>query len=311
MSAARTAFSVSLNIVAAVALILVNKKAVFEVANFHFGTALTIMHFLFTWACCVAAAACGTFEPKMLDIVQIFKLSLVFSSYILFQNMSLVHNSVGFYQIMKIANTPAILIMEYILYGKKQGYRVLVSLVVICFGIFAAVFTEPKLNLVGTIHAVLAVLFNSLYTIWGKHKQDELKCNSPQLLLFQAPVSAAFLLVPLFFDKFGGLITYSPSTTGIMFISISCLTAAVVNLSFFWMVGRTNAITANVVGYVKTVFVFLGGFVLFADALTLQNMVGITITLVGSAVFMWAQMKDNDDATKQKMLDQEGDPQSP
>jgi len=287
----RTAYSVAFNIVAAVALILVNKKAVFEIADFRFGTALTMVHFLWTWVLCMLLCSAGLFEHKRLDMREILKISLVFSSYLLFQNLSLVYNSVGFYQIMKIANTPTILIMEYLLYKKQQSSRVLWTLLVVCLGIAVAVFTEPELNFVGAIHALLAVMFNSLYTIWGKHKQDELRCNAPQLLLYQAPTAAAMLLVPLMFDNFGGLLAYEPDPVGIGCILASCALAGFVNLSFFWMVARTSPITANVVGYVKTVFVFVGGFFLFADALSFQNVIGIVITLLGSALFMWAQME--------------------
>eukprot|EP00668_Euglena_longa_P048280 GGOE01065348.1.p1 GENE.GGOE01065348.1~~GGOE01065348.1.p1 ORF type:complete len:336 (+),score=96.36 GGOE01065348.1:45-1010(+) len=292
MSSSRTAFSITINIIAAVSVILVNKKAVFDIAKFHFGTALTMMHFVWTWILCLILCGTGLFERKRLDMMEIFKISVVFSSYLLFQNLSLVYNSVGFYQIMKIANTPAILIMEYFLYGKRQHPRVLWALVVVCTGIGAAVFTEPKLNFIGAIHATLAVMFNSLYTIWGKHKQVELQCNSPQLLLYQAPVAAGLLLFPLVFDDMQGFLSYEFTPTSLVCIASSCLLAGLVNLSFFWMVARTNPITANVVGYLKTVFVFLGGFVLFADALTLQNLIGITITLLGSAIFMWSQMQD-------------------
>eukprot|EP00667_Euglena_gracilis_P013244 EG_transcript_13657 len=292
MSSLRTAFSITINVIAAVSVILVNKKAVFDIAKFHFGTALTMMHFVWTWILCLMLCGAGVFERKRLDMLEIFKISLVFSSYLLFQNLSLVYNSVGFYQIMKIANTPAILIMEYWLYGKRQHPRVLWALLIVCAGIGAAVFTEPKLNFVGAIHATLAVMFNSLYTIWGKHKQVELKCNSPQLLLYQAPVAAGLLLFPMMFDNMQGFLAYEYTNISLACIVCSCLLAGLVNLSFFWMVARTSPITANVVGYLKTVFVFLGGFLLFADELTLQNMIGITITLLGSAVFMWAQSLD-------------------
>lgn len=44
MSSLRTAFSITINVIAAVSVILVNKKAVFDIAKFHFGVLVRPSH---------------------------------------------------------------------------------------------------------------------------------------------------------------------------------------------------------------------------------------------------------------------------
>eukprot|EP01012_Entosiphon_sulcatum_P018854 TRINITY_DN23653_c0_g1_i1.p1 TRINITY_DN23653_c0_g1~~TRINITY_DN23653_c0_g1_i1.p1 ORF type:complete len:305 (+),score=74.62 TRINITY_DN23653_c0_g1_i1:426-1340(+) len=281
--------SIATNVASSVGLILVNKQLVFNVAQFHFGTALTIIHFACTFLICLGAGFTGFFELRRLPLFEVLKISVAFCGYVLFQNLSLAYNSIGFYQIMKIANTPTILLLERLLFGRQQPLRVLWSLSVVCLGIFVAVFTDTQLNLVGTAFALLAVVFNSLYTIWGKSKMTELACGPAQLLVWQSGVSAVLLLVPLCMENLAELLRYEVTVNTVTGIGISSCLAALVNFSFFWMVGETSAITTNVMGYVKTVGVFVGGFVLFRDTLTFQNVSGIMVTLFGVAVYTWAK----------------------
>ena len=48
----------------------------------------------------------------------------------------------------------------------------------------------PQVSTVGLFWAVLAIIANSTYTIWGQTKQRELGVEPMQLLLYQAPLSA-------------------------------------------------------------------------------------------------------------------------
>ena len=56
--------------------------------------------------------------------------------------------------------------------------------------------------LTGTVYAIAAIVVTSHYQIWVGTEQKTLECNSQQLLLYQAPVSAMMLLftIPVFDD---------------------------------------------------------------------------------------------------------------
>jgi solute carrier family 35 protein E3 len=48
----------------------------------------------------------GVYKPKELSHAQVFPISLAFCIHIVFNNLSLQYNSVGFYQVMKVLTSP-------------------------------------------------------------------------------------------------------------------------------------------------------------------------------------------------------------
>ena len=49
----------------------------------------------------------------------------------------------GFYQIMKVANTPAVIVLEFFMFGRRQEPRIILSVVVICGGVGVDVAAGP------------------------------------------------------------------------------------------------------------------------------------------------------------------------
>lgn len=103
-------------------------------------------------------------------------ISFAFCGYVVFNNLSLMYNSVSFYQVYqilfitkkkvsKIACTPVIIAVQWFLYKQKTSVQTWISLIPVCLGIFITVVTDMELNLLGSFMAGLAVLSNSMYTI--------------------------------------------------------------------------------------------------------------------------------------------------
>jgi solute carrier family 35 protein E3 len=280
-----------LNVVSSVGVIFINKQLVFVSAHFTFGTALTIVHFVVTFAGCVAFAYGGFFEPKKMDILRVLPISLAFCGYVAFNNMSLLTNSVSVYQISKIMCTPLIVAVEMFQYEKHQSRETLVALLPVCVGIFVTVFADAHLSVIGTFWAVLAIISNSFYTIWGKTKQSELNASPMQLLIYQAPISAVILCFMLpWMESLSALRHFTFTPHAVFCIGLSCVFAFGVNFSFFLFVGQTSPLTMNVVGYLKTVLVFVGGWVFFDSDPTWQSAFGIFMTLVGLAMYSKAKL---------------------
>jgi solute carrier family 35, member E3 len=93
------AFWLISNVAAVVGIVTAN-KLVFSKFNFHFGTLLTVIHFAFTAACLEVGKACGFIERKS-DVkwVKVLPLSMAFCGFVVLTNLSLQHNTVGFYQV--------------------------------------------------------------------------------------------------------------------------------------------------------------------------------------------------------------------
>lgn len=285
--------SLLINIASSVGVIMINKKLVFLLAGFNFGTVLTIIHFIVTFLGCVLFAKLGVYAPKKLRLWAVFPISCAFCGYVVFNNLSLLTNSVSVYQVSKIFCTPVIVGIEAAVYHKRETPLTLLALVPVCIGVFVTVYSSADLNAVGLFWAALAVLANSFYTIWGKTKQVELDAQPMQLLLYQAPMSAVMLIVAApVLDGMTRLVAYEWNFTTVWTIALSCVFAFGVNFSFFLFVGKTSPLTMNVVGYLKTALVFIFDFLFVSQEASFQTLLGVTLTLVGLAMYTWAKMRE-------------------
>ncbi len=292
-------FSLSLNVLASCGTIFLN-KFLYSSLGFNFGTTLTVLHFVVTFSLCALCAYFKYFEVKQLSLWKVLPISIAFCGYVVFNNISLLYNSVSFYQVTKIFCTPLIILIETNVYRKTTDNRVKLSLVPVCIGICITVVTDMSINFRGSVYAFLAVLSNTMYTIYGKTKQNELGCNAMQIRIYQAAQSAIILMffVP-FLDDMGKLLEFDfTKVTSLFWILFSCFAAFTVNFSFFLLVGKTSPLTVTVVGYFKTCIVFVGGWLMFDQNLTVQNTVGIVITLLGVALYTY--VKYNVDLEEQK-----------
>ncbi|RNF17784.1 uncharacterized protein Tco025E_04727 [Trypanosoma conorhini] len=283
--------SLLLNIVSSVGVIIINKRLVYIEAGFRFGTLLTVIHFIVSFLGCLFFARLHCFEVRPIPLSKVLPISLAFCGYVVFNNLSLLTNTVSVYQTSKILCTPLILWIEFAVYHRRESRRTLLSLVPICVGVAVTVYTDTKLNLMGTFWAVLAVFSNSLYTIWGKTKQLELGVTPMQLLVYQAPLSALILIFSLPIDGLGELFSYEVTFTTVWTIALSCLFAFGVNFSFFFFVGQTSPLTMNVVGYFKTALVFVGGFIFFSSETNGKTIAGVVCTLVGLALYTHSKLQ--------------------
>jgi solute carrier family 35 protein E3 len=289
----RLLLSLAINVISSVGVIFINKRMVFMQADFPFGSTLTVIHFLVTFLGCLAFAHFRFFSVKKLQIKSVLSISMAFCGYVVFNNLSLLTNTVPIYQLSKIVCTPLIVAVEYLIYKKREPLPVLLSLIPVCLGICITVYSDSSVNLVGSFWAVLAIVANSFYTIWGKTKQVELGVSPMQILTYQAPISVVILAVtvPLLgLDSMPDLMAYKMNVYALWAIGISCIFAFGVNFSFFLFVGQTSPLTMNVVGYLKTCLVFVGGFVFFDTTLSHQQGIGIVVAMAGLAAYTKAKM---------------------
>ncbi|KAL9643831.1 hypothetical protein ABK040_012732 [Willaertia magna] len=286
-----TIFGMLLNIISSTGTITMN-KILFQQFNFkNLGTFLTVLHFFFSFICTLLLAHFKFFKVKILKITSVLPICFAFCGYVVFNNISLAHNSVSFYQIMKIMCTPTIILIQYFVYQSFTKFRVILSLIPICVGSIISAFTDIEINWYGSLMALLAVISNSMYTIYGNTKQKELGVKSLQLLLYQSILSGLILSpMILIFDNVEDLINFNWNIMSITYILISCLLAYFVNLSFFLVVGRTSPLTMNVLGYVKTIVVFVIAFTMFTTVVDFQNLIGIVLTLIGVGWYSYEKM---------------------
>jgi hypothetical protein len=102
-------------------------------------------------------------------------------------NLNLSHNSVGFYQLSKLACIPFTLLVQFLFYNQSVSRSVQVTLIPITFGVGYATVYDMNVNFVGTVFAVCAVVATALAQIFTNTYQKSLDCNALQLLHHTSP----------------------------------------------------------------------------------------------------------------------------
>ncbi|CUF15972.1 transmembrane protein, putative [Bodo saltans] len=291
----RVPFYLALNACSSIGIVFSN-KVVFQVYNFKYGTLLTFIHFIFTFVGLEICRQCGMFELKRIDLKKILPLCVSFCGFVALTNLSLVYNSVGFYQLMKVLTTPIIVVIQTLFYNETFPTNIKLSLALTCVGVAIATVTDSEANLIGTLVAISALLVTCMYQIWVGTKQKELECNSYQLLYWQAPISAVILvpIIPLLDDL--STLSEWPNSDAVTAIIISSLLAFLVNISIFLVIGKTSPVTYNVLGHFKLTIILTLGFVVFNAHVDYRNIAGVLVTLSG--VFWYTHIKTQPAASK-------------
>lgn len=284
--------SLILNVVSSISTIFVIKYLVFGHAGFNFGSAITCIHFIATFFMTIFFMAVGCGKFKYLSVLRVLPLSFAFCGAVVFNNMSLLHNSVTVYQMSKIICTPVIVLMEKSKYNQELSFLTKVSLVIVCAGSLTSVGMDVNLTFSGLVWCVLAIFCGSLYTVWGKSKQVDLDATPLQLLLYQTGISSIILILslPLFENVSAVRFDSIFNATVFQSVLLSCFCAFGVNFSFFVFVGKTSALTTNVLGYFKTTLILFLGFWMNPDDITFLGVFGAVLSCVGQALYTYSKL---------------------
>ena len=300
---AMDAFAWSLNIFTSVAIVMVNKQLMGDAGyGFSFATTLCGLHFLctssiglFTGNTRAGDATNPAGEKMRVPPAEIAMFVAVAATSIIGLNMSLMLNTIGFYQVCKLAQIPTMCVLEGVFMGKKFGRRVIQAIVVVLLGVGVATVSDLEMNAAGTVAAVVGVVSTSAQQILVEHLQKKHSVSSNFLLAKTSPYMAGSML--LFGPAMDELITgkwvfdYEWSTPATTALLVSCFFAVLVNVSSFLCIGRFSAVSFQVIGHVKTCLVFFFGWVIFAAPITSRNIMGCCLAVVGMIYYSHAVTK--------------------
>lgn len=283
----------AMNVVSSVGLIMANKQLMSSSGYaFSFATTLTGFHFTVTALVGLISNATGYSASKHVPVWELLWFSIVANMSITGMNLSLMLNSVGFYQISKLSMIPVVCVMEWILHNKHYSREVKMAVVFVVIGVGVCTVTDVKVNGKGFLCATVAVLSTSLQQISIGSLQKKYSIGSFELLSKTAPFQALSLIVlgPFVDYYLNGkfLMNYKMSTGALLFIILSCSLAVFCNVSQYLCIGRFSAVSFQVLGHMKTVCVLTLGWLLFDSEMTLKNIMGMALAVMGMAVYSWA-----------------------
>ncbi|XP_039158087.1 UDP-rhamnose/UDP-galactose transporter 5 isoform X2 [Eucalyptus grandis] len=208
------------NIVTSVGIILVN-KALMAAYGFRFATTLTGLHFATTTTMTLVFRWLGYIQPTNLPVSEILKFVLFANFSIVGMNISLMWNSVGFYQIAKLSMIPVSCFLEVVLDQVRYSRDTKLSIVVVLLGVAFCTVTDVSVNFKGFLAAFIAVWSTALQQYYVHFLQRKYSIGSFNLLGHTAPVQATSLLIvgPFLDYMFTGekVYAYQYSTTSVSY----------------------------------------------------------------------------------------------
>ncbi|KAJ7964313.1 Nucleotide/sugar transporter family protein [Quillaja saponaria] len=282
--------ALSLSVVSSVSIVICN-KALISTLGFTFATTLTSWHLLVTFCSLHVALWMKLFEHKPFDSRAVMGFGILNGISIGLLNLSLGFNSVGFYQMTKLAIIPCTVLLETIFFRKVFSRTIQFSLTILLLGVGIATVTDLQLNALGSVLSLLAVVTTCVAQIMTNTIQKKFKVSSTQLLYQSCPYQAITLFVIgpfldwLLTNMNVFAFNYTPQV--LFFIVLSCLISVSVNFSTFLVIGKTSAVTYQVLGHLKTCLVLGFGFVLLHDPFSWHNILGILIAVIGMVLYSY------------------------
>lgn len=284
-------FSILLNVSCSVGLIFCN-KIIFENFSWDFATCLTSVHFFCNYLSCELISSVAGMERKWLSPCKSFCMALFWAGSIVFANLSLLENDTGFYQATKLLTSPILIIWQWAFFGIRTDSRECAALVPLIAGI--GLITEADvghLNVLGAAFAIAQLISAAAVQTWVKRVQVDSKMHATQLLLSNSLICFVLTLplAPLLDEQITGTwlwdVTDMGNTTLFLVILTSAMLALGMNIACFLIIDLADPLTFQVVGYFKTLIVFIGGSWLFDEGWPPLKILGVSISIIGLILY--------------------------
>lgn len=238
---------------------------------------LSFCHFVVTAVGIRLLLCVGFFKYKAARARAVAPVALGSLGSVAFMNLNLAHNTVGFYQISKLACIPVTLALGYLVDGIIVPFRVKVTLLPLVFGMGFATVHDVEASFVGTAYAAAAVLCTVASQTFTSSLQRSLGCDSNQLLYHTSPLIAVGMLAlcPIF-DDLDALYAFEWTYPVVRDVAISCFLALGVNITNYLVLGKTSPLTYQVIGHLKTIFTIAFGVFVLHHPTNPKNLLGVS-----------------------------------
>ncbi|CAN6164224.1 unnamed protein product [Urochloa humidicola] len=288
--------ALTFNFVIAVGIIMANKM-VMGTVGFNFPVALSLIHYLFAMVLMAVLKALYLLPvappSKSTPFSSLFALGAVMSFSTGLANISLKHNSVGFYQMAKIAVTPTIVVAEFVLFKKKVSLQKVITLVVVSFGVAVATVTDLEFNFFGACVALAWIIPSAVNKILWSNLQQSGNWTALALMWKTTPITIFFFIILMPLLDPPGLLSFNWDFKNSSAIIISALFGFLLQWSGALALGATSALAHVVLGQFKTIVIMLSGYLVFNSDPGFTSLCGAVIALVGMSVYTYLGMKES------------------
>ncbi|KAF4392813.1 nucleotide-sugar uncharacterized transporter 1 [Cannabis sativa] len=287
------AIALTFNFVVAVGIIFVN-KLVLKNVGFHFPILLSFIHYIVSWllmAILNAFSILPASPAKSTRSSTLFALGFVMSLSTGLANVSLKYNSVGFYQMSKIAVTPSIVLAEFVLYKKKVSLFKVLALAVVSIGVAIATVTDLQFHLFGACIALAWIIPSAVNKILWSSLQQQENWTALALMWKTTPITLFFLVTLIPWLDPPGVLSFDWNLINTSAILMSAFLGFLLQWSGALALGATSAVSHVVLGQFKTCVVLLGNFYLLGSNPGLTSIGGAFTAIAGMTVYTYLNLK--------------------
>ncbi|KAJ6423694.1 hypothetical protein OIU84_024633 [Salix udensis] len=264
--------AMTFNFMAAVGVIMAN-KLVMKKVGFNFPIFLTLIHYSTSWILLgiLRASSLLPVSPpsKTTPFAPLFSLGVVMAFASGLANASLNQNSVGFYQMSKIAVTPSIVLAEFVIFRKTISYKKVLALVVVS----------------GVPSSINKILWSDL--------QQQANWTALGLMWKTTPVTVLFLVALMPCLDPPGVLSFRWDLYSSSAIFLTALLGFLLQWSGALALGATSATSHVVLGQFKSCVILLGGFLIFGSDPGFVSICGAITALAGMSVYTSLNLQES------------------
>ncbi|XP_035549952.1 nucleotide-sugar uncharacterized transporter 2 isoform X2 [Juglans regia] len=288
----------------AVGIILANKLVMGKV-GFNFPIFLTLIHYATAWLLLAIFKAFSLLPvsppSKTTPFSSLFSLGAVMAFASGLANTSLKHNSVGFYQMAKIAVTPTIVLAEFILFRKTISFNKVLALAVLSAGVAVATVTDLEFNLFGFLIAIAWIIPSAINKILWSNLQQQGNWTALALMWKTTPITVFFLLALMPWLDPPGVLSFKWDPSSTATILISAALGFLLQWSGALALGATSATSHVILGQFKTCVILLGGYLIFDSDPGFVSICGAFAALCGMSVYTSYNLQESRESSSKQL----------
>ncbi|KAJ4725325.1 Nucleotide/sugar transporter family protein [Melia azedarach] len=296
--------AMTFNFVVSVGIILTNKLVMGKV-GFNYPIFLTLIHYSVAWILLAIFKTLSLLPvsppTKTTPFSSLFALGIVMSFATGLANTSLKHNSVGFYQMTKIAVTPTIVLAEFIHFSKTISCKKVLALLVVSAGVAVATVTDLEFNFFGACIAVAWIIPSAINKILWSNLQQQGNWTALALMWKTTPVTIFFLVALMPWLDPPGVLLFKWDLSNSSAILISALLGFLLQWSGALALGATSATSHVVLGQFKTCVILLGGYLLFNSDPGFVSICGAVTALGGMSIYTSLNLQKSQEASNKQI----------
>ncbi|KAF2670916.1 DMT family organic anion transporter [Microthyrium microscopicum] len=271
--------------------VIIFNKWILHTKDFKFPITLTTWHLIFATIMTQSMAKFTTMLDSRKKVPMtgrvylraIVPIGVFFSLSLMFSNMTYIHLSVAFIQMLKATTPAATLVVTWVLGTAQPNIRTLGNIMVIVVGVIIASIGEIKFVLIGVVFCILGVAFEAtrLAMVDRLLNGAEFKMDPMVSLYYFAPVCAVMNGTVALFLEVPSLSMAKIYDLGLMTLLANASVAFMLNLAVVFLIGKTSALVLTLSGVLKDILLVIASMVVFGDPVSGLQAFGYSIALVG------------------------------